>query len=173
MSCFFQKWLDFTSLRGGRKSPYAYHSYYVSLCSPQYTQEIKASILLLGSLQVSSGLYPKPRTAASFLAALSGVCVALMLPSAQAVTLTLAGGASNTWNSTSSWSPAQIPVNGDDLIFNTASATATNNFADGSLTLNSITFNASGQTLNQSATNGILIGAGGVTVGNSLAACRT
>jgi autotransporter-associated beta strand protein len=91
-----------------------------------------------------------------------------MLPSAQAVTLTWAGGASNTWNSTSSWSPAQIPVNGDDLIFNTASATATNNFADGTLTLNSITFNASGQTLNQSATNGILIGAGGVTVGNSL-----
>jgi hypothetical protein len=42
MSCFFQKWLDFTSLRGGRKSPYAYHSYYVSLCSPQHTQENKS-----------------------------------------------------------------------------------------------------------------------------------
>ena len=137
-------------------------------CVPRNTlRKIKASILLLGSLQGSSGLYPKPRTAASFLAALSGVCVALMLPSAQAVTLTWAGGASNTWNSTSSWSPAQIPVNGDDLIFNTASANAQNNFANNALTLNSITFNATTTTLSQSATNGILIGAGGVTAAAS------
>jgi autotransporter-associated beta strand protein len=90
-----------------------------------------------------------------------------MLPTAQAATLTWAGGSSNTWNSTSSWSPAQIPVNGDDLIFNTASATATNNFANNALTLNSITFSASGQTLGQSTTNGILIGAGGVTAAAS------
>jgi hypothetical protein len=138
-------------------------------CVPHNTlRKIKASILLLGSLQSLSGLHPNHRTAASFLAALSGVCVALMLPSAHAATLTWAGGASNTWNSTSSWSPAQIPVNGDDLIFNTASANAQNNFANNALTLNSITFSASGQTLGQSSTNGILIGAGGVTVGNSL-----
>ena len=121
-----------------------------------------------GSLQAPSGLHPKHRTAASFLAAMSAVFVALMLPTAQAATLTWAGGASNTWNSTSSWSPAQIPVNGDDLIFNTASANAQNNFANNALTLNSIAFNASSQTLSQNSTNGILIGAGGVTVGNSL-----
>ena len=126
--------------------------------------KIKASTLLPRSLQAFCRLIGKPCTAPSFLAVLSGVCVALMLPTGQAATLTWAGG---TWNSTSSWSPAQIPVNGDDLIFNTASATATNNFANNALTLNSITFSASGQTLGQSATNGINIGAGGVTAGNS------
>jgi autotransporter-associated beta strand protein len=129
--------------------------------------KIKASTLLPRSLQAFCRLIVKPRTAPSFLAALSAVCVALMLPTAQAATLTWAGGSSNTWNSTSSWSPAQIPVNGDDLIFNTASANAQNNFANNALTLNSITFNATTTTLSQSATNGILIGAGGVTAAAS------
>jgi autotransporter-associated beta strand protein len=137
-------------------------------CVPRNVNwKIKASTLHLRSLQAFCRLIGKPRTAPSFLAALGGVCVSLMLPTAQAATLTWAGGASNTWNSTSSWSPAQIPVNGDDLIFNTASANAQNNFANNALTLNSITFNATTTTLSQSATNGILIGAGGVTAAAS------
>ena len=94
--------------------------------------------------------------------------IALLPSSATAGNLTWSGANNALWSSNSSWAGGVAPVNGDDLIFNTANLNAAkNDYANNSLTLNSITFNATTQTLSQNSTNGINIGAGGVTAAAS------
>lgn len=110
----------------------------------------------------------------SVVAAVAMAAVGVSLAPTKAATLEWDGPASGLWNDSANWNVISgvstgVPASGDDLIFrNAAGGTpAVNDFANNALSLNSITVNTT-QTLGQSGTNGILIGAGGVTVNPSL-----
>ena len=93
--------------------------------------------------------------------------IALLPSSATAATLTWSGVSGALWNNSANWGGAGVPaVTGSDLVFNTvATNTSNNDFASNTLTINSIAFNgAAAQTIGPTGTNGILIGAGGVTM---------
>jgi autotransporter-associated beta strand protein len=101
--------------------------------------------------------------------ALAGLCLFLMAQGRAGATLrfwTGAGGANANWNNSGNWSTGVLPVNGDDLVFNSGALNLvnTNNLLS---QVNSITFLGSGYTVrgnNLTVTNGV---SGQQTSGNN------